>query len=210
MTSPEETAEPDHAALITDLLSKVDRWDHATCFRCSESLCGHQVLFSIALGHADRPWCLFCLARSLERQPDELRDSLLQHFRHRPCYDAVWNAMTVREGGASDRLPECLWPGAVGTSLLPGIDALTGPVVAASVSNTPAENGVEWDAGELACGDLLLQLRQRMRSLSPGAILDLTTRDRGAVEDIPAWCRLTGHRLLSQEHPTYRIERKAE
>jgi len=69
---------------------------------------------------------------------------------------------------------------------------------------------VDWDAGDLACGDLLLQLRMRLRSLEPGTVVVLTARDRGAVEDIPAWCGLTGHRLLSQDHPVYRIQRKFE
>jgi len=32
--------------------------------------------------------------------------------------------------------------------------------------------------------------------------------DLGAPADIPAWCRLTGHTLVSQEHPVYRIRRK--
>jgi tRNA 2-thiouridine synthesizing protein A len=54
----------------------------------------------------------------------------------------------------------------------------------------------------------LLQLRMRVRSLPPGSVLCLIAEDRGAIEDIPAWCRLTGNRLLSSEHPRYLIERK--
>jgi tRNA 2-thiouridine synthesizing protein A len=65
-----------------------------------------------------------------------------------------------------------------------------------------------WDAGELACGDLILMLRRRMNDLPPGTILKLTAQDSGATEDIPAWCRMTGHKLLAQQHPHYWIQRK--
>jgi tRNA 2-thiouridine synthesizing protein A len=66
----------------------------------------------------------------------------------------------------------------------------------------------EWDAGDLACGDLILQLRGRMDSMRPGQVLRLVALDLGAPEDLPAWCRLTGHTLLAAEHPIYLIRRK--
>jgi tRNA 2-thiouridine synthesizing protein A len=65
-----------------------------------------------------------------------------------------------------------------------------------------------WDAGDLACGDLVLQLRFRMERLSPGAVLRLIALDPGAPADLPAWCRLTGHDLLAAHHPVYLIRRK--
>jgi tRNA 2-thiouridine synthesizing protein A len=65
-----------------------------------------------------------------------------------------------------------------------------------------------WDAGDLGCGDLLLQLRLRIEGLAPGALLRLVALDPGAREDLPAWCRLTGHTLVAAEHPVYLIRRK--
>jgi tRNA 2-thiouridine synthesizing protein A len=65
-----------------------------------------------------------------------------------------------------------------------------------------------WDAGDLGCGDLLLQLRFRVEGLAPGAVLRLVARDSGARADLPAWCRLTGHTLVAAEHPVYLIRRK--
>lgn len=65
-----------------------------------------------------------------------------------------------------------------------------------------------WDAGDLGCGDLLLQLRLRIEGLAPGALLRLVALDPGAREDLPAWCRLTGHILVAAEHPVYLIRRK--
>jgi tRNA 2-thiouridine synthesizing protein A len=60
----------------------------------------------------------------------------------------------------------------------------------------------------MGCGDLVLALRLRMAALPSGATLRLVARDPGAKEDIPAWCRLTGHKLLAQDHPQYWIQRK--
>jgi tRNA 2-thiouridine synthesizing protein A len=67
---------------------------------------------------------------------------------------------------------------------------------------------VVWDAGDLACGDLLLKLRGRMEALRPGQVLRLVALDAGAPADLPAWCRLTGHTLLGADPPVYRIRRK--
>ena len=67
---------------------------------------------------------------------------------------------------------------------------------------------VTWDAGDMGCGDLVLELRQRMEALRPGQILTLVARDPGAPADIPAWCRMTGHALVAEQHPTYLIRRK--
>src|SRR6516165_1357518 len=58
-----------------------------------------------------------------------------------------------------------------------------------------------WDAGDLGCGDLVLELRGRLGAI-PGQVLRVIALDPGAPEDIPAWCRLTGHALLHQEDAT--------
>lgn len=66
----------------------------------------------------------------------------------------------------------------------------------------------EWDAGDMGCGDLVLELRARLEALVAGRVLRLTARDPGAPADIPAWCRMTGHALVSAQHPIYLIRRK--
>ena len=67
---------------------------------------------------------------------------------------------------------------------------------------------VEWDAGDLGCGDLVLQLMIRMNAMAPKQVLRLVALDPGAPADIPAWCRMTGHSLLAQRPPEYLIRRK--
>ena len=71
-------------------------------------------------------------------------------------------------------------------------------------------HSAEWDAGEMGCGELVLELRFRMASLGPGAVLLLTALDPGAKEDIPAWCGMTRHRLVRAEHPRYWIARRED
>ena len=57
---------------------------------------------------------------------------------------------------------------------------------------------VEWQAGELGCGELVLELRQRVRQ-APGKVFKVTALDAGAPADIPAWCGMTGHLLLAHD-----------
>lgn len=85
------------------------------------------------------------------------------------------------------------------------------------MSHTSTQTGVannlpvdaEWDAGDLACGELVLELRLRMRQLASGKVLRLIARDPGAPADIPAWCRMTRHTLLQIDPAaqTYFIQR---
>lgn len=67
---------------------------------------------------------------------------------------------------------------------------------------------MRWDAGETGCGQLVFELHVRLNRMRPGESLELIARDPGAPRDLPAWCRMTGHTLLSAEHPVYVIRRK--
>jgi tRNA 2-thiouridine synthesizing protein A len=66
----------------------------------------------------------------------------------------------------------------------------------------------EWDAGDLGCGELVLALKQRIDRMQPGQVIKIIALDPGARADLPAWCRLTGHALVQQEHPVYLIRRQ--
>ena len=72
------------------------------------------------------------------------------------------------------------------------------------------EPSATWDAGDMGCGELIVLLRARVRALAPGEILRVIARDPGAPEDLPAWSRLTGHRLVRAEHPVYEFARRQE
>ncbi len=66
----------------------------------------------------------------------------------------------------------------------------------------------EWDAGDLACGELVLELLTRMRALPPKAVLKLIATDPAARIDIGAWCRVTKNPLVTMSPPVFFIQRK--
>ncbi|MBD3162439.1 MAG: hypothetical protein GF346_08815 [Candidatus Eisenbacteria bacterium] len=74
----------------------------------------------------------------------------------------------------------------------------------------PAEWSADsrFDGGEDGCGEVLLDLRIHVRSLRPRDRLAVHASDPGAPVEIPAWCRVTGHRLLEARHPFYLVEIK--
>jgi tRNA 2-thiouridine synthesizing protein A len=77
-----------------------------------------------------------------------------------------------------------------------------------SAPSEPRAVDATWDAGDLGCGELVLELRFRLEAMRPGQVLRLIALDPGAPADVPAWCCLTGHALVAAEHPVYLIARK--
>ena len=65
-----------------------------------------------------------------------------------------------------------------------------------------------WNAGETGCGRLIVELSRTLAALDPGDLLEVTALDAGAPADLPAWCRMTGHSLISAKHPTYIIRNR--
>ena len=64
-----------------------------------------------------------------------------------------------------------------------------------------------WDAGDLGCGYLVAELHSRLDRMKPGQTIEVIVKDPGARVDLPAWCRMSGHHLLSADHPVYVIRR---
>jgi tRNA 2-thiouridine synthesizing protein A len=65
-----------------------------------------------------------------------------------------------------------------------------------------------YDTLDRGCGDFLLELRGVFASLEAGTRLMLASRDAGAPLEVPAWCRLVGHRLHEASPPYYLIEKR--
>lgn len=182
--------------LLLDLKSLRGR----RCKRCDAAICNHEALFSISMGFKNSPLCCACLAAELEREPVNLRDELWSTLLHRPCHRAGWAWANKEEGYDAGEFPGCLWP----------VPRAAGqPVVCETISAPGIEYEDDaWDAGSLGCGDLVLELRIRLRAMQAHQILKVTANDPGAPEDLPAWCRMTGHTLVRAEHPQYWIRRK--
>ena len=52
------------------------------------------------------------------------------------------------------------------------------------------------DARNLLCPLPVIRAQDRVKQLQPGDILEVRCTDPGALNDIPAWCRINGHDVL--------------
>ena len=60
-----------------------------------------------------------------------------------------------------------------------------------------AERARSLDARGLLCPLPVIRLQDAVRDLGDGDLLDVVATDPGVAHDIPAWCRLQGHRVVS-------------
>jgi tRNA 2-thiouridine synthesizing protein A len=167
------------------------------CARCTTTVCSHDALASLVLGFHREPRCTDCLGRETMREPGVLRDEIAGYALSKECLTVGWRWASARE-------PRCGW--------LDGLRAATGVANEAPAHPHDAEPAydAEWNAGDLACGELLLQLRLRLHAMAPGSTIKVTALDTAAPEDMPAWCRLTGHALVCARHPIYFFVRRKE
>jgi tRNA 2-thiouridine synthesizing protein A len=169
----------------------------APCRDCARRCTATEALGSVALGFKGAPRCLNCLAVRLGRPARELRADLVNFVRRRDCYARAWAEAERLDGADTD------WPRLASLE-----DA---PVNYSSPDRPTAGDpkpAAAWDAGDLGCGELVLALRLRLNALPAGSVLKVTATDLAAPEDLPAWCRLTGNRLVGMIHPEYLIRRK--
>ncbi len=55
------------------------------------------------------------------------------------------------------------------------------------------------DARRLMCPMPVIRTQNRVEELQAGDELEVVATDRGALNDIPAWCRINGHEVLATE-----------
>jgi tRNA 2-thiouridine synthesizing protein A len=53
------------------------------------------------------------------------------------------------------------------------------------------------DARRLLCPMPVIRTETKVADLNPGDRLEVLCTDRGALHDIPAWCRVNGHRFVA-------------
>ncbi len=63
------------------------------------------------------------------------------------------------------------------------------------------------DARRLLCPLPVIRVQDRVATLAPGTRVEVVCTDPGALNDIPAWCRINGHRLLEsgRDGDEYRV-----
>ena len=53
------------------------------------------------------------------------------------------------------------------------------------------------DTSRLLCPMPVIRTQDKIKTLQVGDILEVTCTDPGALNDIPAWCRINGHEIIS-------------
>ncbi|MHB8534757.1 MAG: sulfurtransferase TusA family protein [Sulfuricaulis sp.] len=53
------------------------------------------------------------------------------------------------------------------------------------------------DVRYMLCPMPVIRAQNRVAELAPGDTLEVHATDPGALHDIPAWCRINGHELLT-------------
>jgi len=189
------------------VIAEVDAREGTTCGGCTVALIGHDVVLSMLMGQRDAPRCIACLAAGVG---DELVPFLRRahaNVRRLDCYGAGWRHADRLLAARSTKWPEERIPASL---RLDGDDdedeACAAPVLAVGAPDS-AET---FDAGDMGCGDLVLELRGRLGALAPGAVLRVRATDPGAPGDLPAWCRVTRNPLVHSEHPHYWIQRRRD
>lgn len=52
------------------------------------------------------------------------------------------------------------------------------------------------DCRRLLCPLPVIRVQDRVAQLLPGTLLEAACTDPGALQDIPAWCRINGHEVV--------------
>ena len=53
------------------------------------------------------------------------------------------------------------------------------------------------DTSRLLCPMPVIRTQDKIKTLNTGDILEVTCTDPGALNDIPAWCRINGHDVVN-------------
>ncbi|MGD8408473.1 MAG: sulfurtransferase TusA family protein [Thiohalophilus sp.] len=56
------------------------------------------------------------------------------------------------------------------------------------------------DARRLLCPMPVIRVQDAIAGLAPGSILEVTCTDPGALNDVPAWCRINGHKVVETKN----------
>ncbi|NPU91293.1 MAG: sulfurtransferase TusA family protein [Gammaproteobacteria bacterium] len=66
------------------------------------------------------------------------------------------------------------------------------------------------DTRGLLCPMPVIKTQNAIRKLQAGDVLTVTATDPGVLHDIPAWCRINGHKVLEQKQENREIEIRIE
>lgn len=52
------------------------------------------------------------------------------------------------------------------------------------------------DAKRLLCPMPVIRTQDKIKTLNAGDVLEVVCTDPGALQDVPAWCRINGHKVV--------------
>ncbi len=55
------------------------------------------------------------------------------------------------------------------------------------------------DTSRLLCPMPVIRTQDKIKTLTAGDVLKVTCTDPGALNDIPAWCRINGHEVMATD-----------
>ena len=58
----------------------------------------------------------------------------------------------------------------------------------------------ELDARRMFCPMPVIRAQDKVKELNIGDTLEVASTDPGALNDIPAWCRINGHKVIETRH----------
>lgn len=190
-----------------DVIREVDAGWGAPCTGCTQALVGQEVVLSLLMGFRTTPHCADCLAQTIGRTRESFLDNARARLRGLDCYRAGWEHADRRQAATGEQP-------ALGSLIDRELESSPTDTSAeetqAPAGSSPPEADTFFDAGEMSCGDLALQLRKELTGLNPGTVLEVVALDLAAPEDLPAWCKLTGHTLLQMQPPHYWIQRRTD
>jgi len=66
------------------------------------------------------------------------------------------------------------------------------------------------DARRLLCPMPVIKVQDAIAKLEMGDILDVVCTDPGALHDVPAWCRVHGHKIIRAEQRDDEVQIRIE
>ena len=58
---------------------------------------------------------------------------------------------------------------------------------------------IQLDARRLLCPMPVIRLQDTVKNQPAGTLIEIDCSDIGVLHDIPAWCRINGHRVIHSE-----------
>lgn len=207
------TLSEDRTIRAEHVIAEVDARRGTACGACAVALIGHDVVLSMLMGLRGAPRCIACLAAGVGDAVGPFLSRAHANVRRLDCYSAGWRHADRLLAAERAEWPESRVPAVLRLDVTEDEERDDGRARVARAPATGEASEVphvdaQLDAGDMGCGDLVLELRARLQELTPGDVLRVRATDPGAPGDLPAWCRVTRNPLVHSEHPLYWIQRR--